>query len=326
VTAFRALLNALPVVLVFTGCTLNDGDESERRPAPNPPVANTVRADGSSTVAPFAKHAAELFRRENPEVRITVAVSGTRGGFKRFCGGEIDIWNASRPIAEEEEFVCVATGLDFFGFPIANDAVTLITSRRNHWARCLTTRQIRRIWRPGSRVRRWNEIDRRFPNEKLQLFGPDAESGTFEFFTEAINRSRGESRSDYTSSEDDNDTVRAVRQSSGGLGYVGYTYYAANQDSLRAIAVDGGGGCARPSVETVQKGTYDPLSRRLYLYVNAGSLQRTAVKEFVGFMLTDVDAPLLASLARLIPLTAREAAQTERAFRRAVSEEPPAPS
>jgi phosphate transport system substrate-binding protein len=314
------------MVLVFTGCTLNDREESERRPAPNPAVANTVRADGSSTVAPFAKHAAALFQRENPKVRVTVSVSGTRGGFKRFCGGEIDIWNASRPIAEEEEFVCAASGLEFFGFPIANDAVTLIASRRNDWARCLTTRQIRRIWRPGSRVRRWNQIDRRFPDERLQLFGPDAESGTFEFFTEAINRARGESRSDYTGSDNDNDTVRAVRESIGGLGYVGYTYYAANQDSLRAIAVDGGGGCARPSVETVQKGTYVPLSRRLYLYVNAASLQRAPVREFVRFVLADIDAPLLAVLGRLIPLTERQAAQAKEAFRRAVSEEPPAPS
>jgi len=301
-------------VLAASAC---GGDDDGERTTSEVAISGTVQIDGSSTVGPFARQVATLFESDHPGARITVSVSNTGGGFEHFCAGERDISNASRPITRKEKQACRAEGVDYLVFPVANDAVTLITSKRNAWADCLTTLQLKRIWEPGSRIERWNQIDPRFPNEQLRLFGPDADSGTFDFFTETINGKRSASRSDYRGSKVDEVTVRGVARSDGGLGYLGFNHYTANKDVLNAIAVDSGGGCVTPSVETVQDGTYKPLSRPLYVYVNKASAQRPAVAEFLHFMLTGVETPLVAITAKLIPLTERQRVRAVRALDRA---------
>jgi phosphate transport system substrate-binding protein len=311
--------HALVVVLLTASACAGDDEETSPAFTTNGEVSGIVQVAGSSTLGPFATEAARLFGNDNPRVRVAVSISGTGGGFERFCAGETDISNASRPIAEAEERACRRKGINYFDFPVANDAVTLITSKQNDWADCLTTQQLERIWQPGSRLERWSQVDPSFPDEELRLFGPDTDSGTFNFFTEEINGESGATRSDYTRSEEDSATVRGVSASRGGLGYLGFSYYAANRDSLNAVAVDGPGICVVPSVETVHNGTYKPLSRPLYVYVNTASFKRAAVRKFVRFMLTGFDAPLSALDARLIPLTERQLAQAERAFRRAAS-------
>jgi phosphate transport system substrate-binding protein len=314
--ATPAILGAL--ALVFAGSACQQDDEAQP-PRTTGALSGDVRADGSSTVAPFITTAAGIFQRENRGVQVVVGVSGTAGGFERFCAGETDISNASRPIASEEERACEAEGVEYAEFQVANDALTVIASGRNEWVDCLTTKQLKRIWRPGSNIDNWNQLDPRFPDVELRLFGPGVDSGTFEFFTERIVGGRGSSRSDYISTENDIIIVRGVARSAGGLGYVGYSYYAGNADTLKALRIDGGLGCVAPTIETVQNGSYAPLSRPLYVYVNTASLARPAVRNFVRFMLLDSDVPLIAVSVTLIPLTPQQVVRTQRAFRRAIS-------
>ena len=206
---------------------------------------------------------------------MTVGVSGTGGGFERFCRGETDLSNASRPIKEDEEApLCKDGGVEFVEFQVANDALTVVVNKDNDWVTCLTTEQLAKIWGPDSKVKNWNEVDPSFPDEKLSLFGPGTDSGTFDYFTGEINGEEGASRSDYNASEDDNDTVTGVAGEKGGLGYFGFSYFEENQDTLKAIEIDGGDGCVAPSVEAAQDGTYKPLSRPLYIYVKTGRARR----------------------------------------------------
>jgi len=267
-------------------------------------LSGKVEADGSSTVGPLTTRAAELFREQQPNVNVTVGTSGTGGGFERFCAGETDISDASRPIkedpADKEASVCKEAGIDYTEFQVAIDALTVVVHAENDWATCLTVDQLKKVWEPKSKVNNWNQIDPSFPDEQLELAGPGTDSGTFDYFTDEINGEEGASRSDYTASEDDNVIVQAVSGQTGGLGYFGYTYYEENSDTLKALEVDGGEGCVAPSVETARDGTYAPLSRPLFIYVKNESLQRPEVQGFLRYYFENITQ--VAEEARFIPL------------------------
>ena len=293
-----ALLTA--AVLVLTGCGgPSVGDDSAGGGAAA--LSGPVVIDGSSTVEPLSSAAAELFQSVHPDVNVTVGTSGTGGGFQKFCAGETDISNASRPIKDEEAQRCVAQGIGFEELQVANDALTVVVNRENTWARCLTVDQLKRIWQPGSTVTNWNQVDPGFPNEPLTLFGPGADSGTFDYFTDEIVGEEGASRTDYSATEDDNVIVQGVRGARGALGYFGFTYYEENTDGLAAVAIDAGQGCVAPSAEAAQNGTYAPLSRPLFIYVSTTGLQKPQVAAFVEFYLERNDE--IVTAARFVPMT-----------------------
>lgn len=268
-------------------------------------LTGRIRADGSSTVAPLMSLAAERFRKQEPKVRVTVGTSGTGGGFERFCRGETDLSNASRPIKEEEAQLCEKNRVGSLELQVANDGIAVVVSKENTWASCLTVDQLKTIWEPKSKVDSWRDVDPSFPDEKLNLFGAGTDSGTFDYFTDAIVGEEGASRSDYTPSEDDNVTVRGVSGEKGALGYFGLSYYLENTGLLRALAIGGGDGCVEPTVETVQDGTYKPLSRPLFTYVNEDSLaEKPAVDPFLTFLLDNQSG--LAKGAKFVPMTQQQ--------------------
>jgi phosphate transport system substrate-binding protein len=268
-------------------------------------LSGRIRIDGSSTVAPLVTYAAEQFRKDEPGVRITVGVAGTGGGFERFCRGETDLSNASRPVKDEERAVCEENGIRFFELQVANDGIAIVVNPSNDWAECLTVDQLKKIWEPGSKVRSWRDVDPSFPDEELDLFGAGTDSGTFDYFTEAIVGEEGSSRSDYTATEDDNVTVQGVSGDKGGLGYFGLSYLLENEGRVKAVPVDGGEGCVEPSVETVQSGEYKPLSRPLFTYVKEDALEeKPAVDPFITFLLDN--EPRLARAAKFVPMTTEQ--------------------
>jgi len=266
-----------------------------------------ISADGSSTVGPFVTKAAEDFK-DAGGVDVTVGISGTGGGFERFCAGETDLSNASRPIDEDEQALCEENGVEYVEFRVATDALTNVVNVENDWATCLTVEQLNAIWKPGSKVNNWNQVDPSFPDEPLKLFGPGTDSGTFDYFTGEINGEEGASRSDYQASEDDNVLVQGVVGERGGLGYFGFSYFEENQDTLEALEVDGGAGCVAPSVETAQDDTYTPLSRPLFVYVKLSSFDDSEdVRDFVKFMLDSNES--IATAAQFVPLSDTQVAE-----------------
>jgi len=261
----------------------------------------TVRIDGSSTVFPITEAAAEAFQKaQGGKVRVTVGVSGTGGGFKKFCRGETDISNASRPILAKEIADCKAAGVSFIELPIAYDALTVVVNPQNKWATNLTVDELKKIWSPDSKINNWSQVRQGFPNVPLKLFGAGADSGTFDYFTEAINGKAKVSRKDYTASEDDNVLVQGVSRERGALGYFGYAYYAENRNRLKAVAINNGKGPVLPSEQTVLNGTYQPLSRPIFIYVNSRAAQRPEVKQFVTYYLNN--APALVKKVRYVSL------------------------
>jgi phosphate transport system substrate-binding protein len=266
-------------------------------------LSGRVQADGSSTVAPLVTLAAEQFRKEEPDVKVTVGVSGTGGGFERFCAGETDLSNASRAIEDEERAACEKEGIQFRELQVANDGLSVVVNPSNDWVDCLTVDQLRKIWEPGSKVKTWKDVDPSFPDTKLELFGPGTDSGTFDYFTDAIVGEEGASRSDYSATEDDNVIVNGVSGSDGGLGYLGLSYVEQNQGKLKPLAIDAGDGCVEPSVETVQNGNYRPLSRPLFIYVTVSALEdKEQVAGFLTYLLDHERA--LTRKALFVPLTA----------------------
>jgi phosphate transport system substrate-binding protein len=270
-----------------------------------PQLKGTISADGSSTVGPWTIAAAEMYRKVQPKVRITVGISGTGGGFERFCRGEIDLADASRAIKASENATCQQNGIKWVAFTVANDGITLVTNKQNTWASCLTTAELKKIWNTGSKVDNWKDIRPGFPDVPLKLFGPGTDSGTFDFFTEFINGKQKASRSDYTASEDDNILVQGVEGTRGALGYFGLSYYEENANRLNDLGVDGGGGCVKPNKKTVQDRSYKPLSRGLYIYAKRDSFKRAAVRSFIGFALNN--QAKVAKAARFVPLTQAQA-------------------
>jgi len=249
---------------------------------------SVIKLDGSSTVFPIAEAVAEEFQiSKRGKVRVTVGIAGTGGGFKRFCRGETDISDASRPILKEEMETCRAAGIKYLELPIAFDALTVVVNPQNTWVKSLTVADLKKMWEPSaqSRVKTWNQIRSEWPAQPLMLFGPGADSGTFDYFTEAVNGKAKASRGDYTASEDDNVLVQGVSRDVNGLGYFGYAYYIENRDKLAAVSIvpqDGKPGVL-PSMETVINGSYQPLSRPIFIYVNAASAKKPEVKEFVEY-------------------------------------------
>ena len=249
-------------------------------------ISGTVTVDGSSTVAPLSEAAADLFRGVEPGVNVTVATAGTGGGFQKFCAGETDISDASRPIKDEEAAACKAKGIDFTEVIVANDGLSVVVNPENTWAKCLTVKQLQTMWSPESegKIKNWNQIDESFPDQPLTLFGAGTDSGTFDYFTEAINGEEGASRTDYSPSEDDNVTIQGVKGDKGAVGYFGLSYVEQNPDAVKAVEVDGGGGCVSPSKETVQDKSYKPLARPLFIYVkNTSYKDNQAVRAYVDF-------------------------------------------
>ncbi|MCZ7588984.1 MAG: PstS family phosphate ABC transporter substrate-binding protein [Gaiella sp.] len=259
----------------------------------------SVTADGSSTVGPYVTAAAESFRDENG-ADVTVGISGTGGGFERFCRGETDISNASRPIDEDEVAICKENGVEYVELQVANDALTVVVSSANDWATCLTVDELNAIWKPGSTASSWSQVRASFPDEPLELFGPGTDSGTFDYFTEVINGDGGASRTDYQASEDDNVLVQGVKGTEGGMGYFGFSYYEENQAELKALEIDGGSGCVAPSVEAAQGGEYVPLARPLFVYASTEALGRSEVESFLRYMLEHETE--IAERAQFVPL------------------------
>jgi phosphate transport system substrate-binding protein len=307
----KKLLTTLAVAgtLAFGVVACGDDEESPQAAAGSGgELSGEIAIDGSSTVAPFAEAAAELFQEENGGVRITVGTSGTGGGFEKFCAGETDISDASRPIKDDEEVpLCEKGGVEYTEVQVANDGIAIATNKELA-VDCLTTDQLKQIWNKGSKVASLADVDGSLPDTELSLYGPGTDSGTFDFFTDEINGEEGVSREDYEASEDDNQLVTGVSGDEGGFGYFGFSYFEAAADKLNLVGVDSGdGNCVKPSVETIQDGTYKPLARPLFMYPSKQAMQRPEVKAFMDFVTSQ--APMIAEAAKIVPLTSEQ--QTE---------------
>jgi phosphate transport system substrate-binding protein len=253
-------------------------------------LSGEIRADGSSTVWPMTDEAALLLMERAENVDITVDVSGTGGGFRTFCAGETDLQNASRPINAEEMEACRQAGVSYYLFEVAYDGITVVVHPDNDFAFCLTVEQLRQLWQPDGHANTWRDLDPAWPDEAIELYGPGPDSGTFDFFTGAIVGEEGASRTDYVPSENDLDLVEGVATDDEGLGYFGYAYFEGARERLKPIAIDAGSGCVLPSSQTIGDGTYQPLSRPLFVYVSAASLTRAEVAEFMRFYLVHAQA------------------------------------
>jgi phosphate transport system substrate-binding protein len=301
---FPAAIVLIAMGLFLAACGNDDGGGGG-----GSDLSGSIQIDGSSTVGPLSEAAAELFREENPNVRITVGISGTGGGFEKFCAGETDISDASRAIEQDEIDACKKENIAYEEVQIANDGLAVVVNPDNDWAECLTTAELKKIWEPGSKVSNWNQVKDGFPDQGMELFGAGTDSGTFDYFTEAINGEEGATRKDYSPSEDDNVTVQGVSGDRGNLGYFGLSYAIANEGRVKAVQVDGGDGCVEPTTETVQNGTYKPLARPLFVYPPARALQKPEVQAFVQFYVDNYEA--IAEQAQFVPLTEEQAQQAK---------------
>jgi len=272
--------------------------------APQAAKAQVIQLDGSSTVFPITEAVAEEFQKARKgKVKVTVGIAGTGGGFKKFCRAETDVSNASRPILKSEIEDCKKSGVQFIELPVAFDALTVIVNPKNDWVKSLTIADLKKMWEPSAqgKITTWNQIRPEWPNNPLKLFGPGADSGTFDYFTEAIVGKAKSSRGDFTASEDDNVLVQGVANDRNALGYFGFAYYIENQKKLKAVPIVGAKGAVGPSPKTVEDGTYQPLSRPIFIYISKKSLDsKPEVKEFVDFYLKN--APQLVKQVKYIAL------------------------
>jgi phosphate transport system substrate-binding protein len=295
----KVTLALLPLAIslaMLGGCTTTStsskkADTATETKAPDTKVAaGSVNIDGSSTVFPISEAISESFSKANAGKKVAVAQSGTGGGFKKFCRGETDISGASRPILQKEIDACKEKGIEYLEIPIAYDALTVVINPANTWAKNLTVADLKKMWEKDAmgKVMKWKDINPTFPDAKLNLFGAGSSSGTFDYFTEAINGKAKEGRGDYTATEEDNVIVKGVTSDKNALGYFGYAYYEANKTKLTAVGIDSGKGPVLPSAETVKDGTYTPLSRPLFIYVSSKSLEKPDVKAFVDYYMAQV--------------------------------------
>ncbi len=293
-----ASIGTLTLTLAACGGT---GDQATSSGEGGSQVSGSVSIDGSSTVFPIAEAMAEEFQGQYSDVRVTVGVSGSGGGFKKFCNDETDISNASRPIKPSEQEMCAEAGVEYIEIPVAFDAISVVRHPENDWAECLTTEELETIWKPEAQgeVDNWSQVRDGFPDQSLGLYGPGTDSGTFDYFTEAIVGEGGASRGDYTATEDDNVIVQGVSSDEGGLGYLGLAYYEENQEKLAAVGIDDGNpdngeGCIKPSAAAVEEGTYQPLARPLFMYVKKSAAEeKPQVQEFVQFYLSEENSGLV---------------------------------
>lgn len=313
-TLYRAAAPAALLLLALTAC----GGGNEAEAGSNGDAGSTTEAgltgevivDGSSTVQPLTAAAGELFREVESGVNVSVGTSGTGGGFEVFCQGETDISNASRPIKDEEAQACADAGIEFTELRVATDALTVVVSAENDFIQCLTTEELATLWGPDAEgeITTWDQVNPEFPAETIELYGPGTDSGTFDYFTDEINGEEGASRTDYNASEDDNVLVQGVSGSANALGYFGFTYFEENAEALKAVEIDSGEGCVAPSSETAGDGSYTPLARPLFIYVNNASFaEKPYVAEFVKFY-ADQDAEI-AEAAQYIPLNDEQAGE-----------------
>jgi phosphate transport system substrate-binding protein len=278
------------LALAVAACGDDEKDTSGGNSSPTsaaPKLSGNINGDGSSTVFPITEAVAEEFKKIQPNVNVTVGISGTGGGFKKFCNGETDFSDASRPIKDDEKQACAAKAIEYTEFQIGFDGLSVITNTSNDFVDCLTVAELKAIWSPDSKVNNWKDVRPGFPDKALKLYGPGTDSGTFDYFTEVINGTAKASRSDYAASEDDNVLVQGIEGDNGGLGYFGFAYYEENADKLKLLGVDSGTGCVEPARDTILDKTYKPLSRPLFVYVKKTALARPEVKEFVRYFLTD---------------------------------------
>ena len=265
-------------------------------------LKGSIAIDGSSTVYPFAQAAAELFNEDNPDVKISVGQSGTGGGFEKFCAGETDISDASRPIKDDEEVpVCEKAGVKFAEVQVANDGIAVATNKELK-VDCLTVAQLKQIWNKGSKIKSLKDVDSSLPDTELSLYGPGTDSGTFDFFTDAVNGEEGVTREDYEASEDDNQLVTGVSGDAGGLGYFGFSYYEQNADKMNLVGVgEDEASCVKPSAATIQDGSYKPLSRPIFMYPSAKAIARPEVKAFMDFIIANQND--IAKAANIVGMT-----------------------
>jgi len=278
-------------------------------------AGGTVVVDGSSTVLPLSDAAAELLNEDGSSVNVTVGEAGTGGGFERFCKGETDVSDASRPIKTDEDAegpACDAAGIEYTELHVATDALTVVVPK-DLAVDCLTVEQLKALWNKGSKIDNWKKLDASFPDQEIKFFGPGADSGTFDYFTDEINGEEGVQRDGVEQSENDGIIVQGVSQNEGAIGYFGYTYYEENTDTLKALQIDSGDGCVAPSAETAADGTYSPLARPLFIYVNNKKYaDNDAVKEYVDFYIENLST--IAEKAKFIGLNDEQVAETKAAL------------
>ena len=295
----------------------NDSSSSTDKTSSGGNLSGNIKIDGSSTVFPFTQAAAEQFKGQNTGVDIAVGESGTGGGFEKFCAGETDVSDASRPIdAKKEVPVCEKNAVKYSEVQVANDGIAIVTNK-DLKIDCVTTDELKKLWNSTSKISNYKQLDPKLPDQKVALFGPGTDSGTFDFFTETINGVKGDTRKDYSPSEDDNVTVQGVSGDKGGLGYFGFSYYEDNIDKLNLVKVDGGAGCVAPSKAAIQDGSYKPLSRPLFMYPAAKSIARPEVKGFLDYVLENETA--IADASKIVPLTAEQLTKAKAALTTAES-------
>ncbi len=299
------LIAVAALAVSLTACGGKRGDQSAQR------AGDVITVDGSSTVFLVTEAVAEEFQKTGSGLRVTVGSTGTGGGFQKFCRNETDLSNASRPIKTGEHDSCAKAGIAYIELPIAYDGIAIVVHPKNTWVTSMTVAELKTLWEPAAqgKIKRWNHIRPDWPNKEIHLFGAGVDSGTFDYFTEAIVGKEAQSRGDYTSSEDDNVIVQGVSGDQNALGYFGYAYYEQNKEKLKLVAIDdkddaNGAGPIAPSPETVSGGTYRPLSRPIFIYAKVKSLERAEVNNFVDFYLTQ--GPMLAREVGYIPLSGRE--------------------
>jgi phosphate transport system substrate-binding protein len=291
---FSAL--GLAAALLLIGCGKTEGDSGASD------LSGSVAVDGSSTVAPISEAVAEEFQITNPNVRVTVGIAGTGGGFKRFCAGETDVSDASRPMTGEEKAACQTAGVEWVELPVAWDGLSVVVNPQNDFVTCLTVEELKKIWQPNSTVATWRDVRSEFPAQQIKLYGPGTDSGTFDYFTEVVVGKAKSSRPDYQASEDDNVLVQGVAGDQYALGYFGHAYVKENPDKVKPIGIDNGAGCVDPTDETISNKSYAPLSRELFLYVKRAALARPEVSGFVRYYMDN--APEATASTGYLPLEA----------------------
>jgi phosphate transport system substrate-binding protein len=307
-----AVAGCVMLALGLAACGGDDDDDSgSDSGSTTESVSGSITIDGSSTVAPLTERIAEDFQADNPDVRVSVGTAGTSGGFEKFCAGETDANDASRAIEATEKKACQEGGVEYEEVQVANDALTVVVNSENP-VTCMSVDQLSSVWDKGSTLDSWDQIkdlDAEY-SESLDLYGPGTDSGTFDYFTEAINGEEGVQRTDYNNvGEDDNATVTGVSGSPGGMGYFGFSFYQENSDTLKALEVDGGDGCVAPSEETVQDGTYTPLGRPLFIYPSGESLQDPAMRSFIEYYVDNVNT--VAPEIGFIPMTDEQTTESQ---------------
>lgn len=281
----KLALASLAVIGAFALFGCGGGAQQSGDSAANAPIEGAVAIDGSSTVYPISEAVAEEFRGEQPRVRVTIGISGTGGGMKKFTVGETDISDASRPIKAKEQEKATENGIEYIECPVAFDGLSVVINPENDFVDHLTTEELHRIWQPESTVTTWKDVRPQWPDRRIKLYGPGTDSGTFDYFTEAINGKSQSCRSDFTASEDDNVLVAGVAGDVDALGFFGFAYYVENQSRLKVVPIDDGKGPVAPSTQTINDGSYSPLSRPLFIYISTASLKKASVKAFVDFYL-----------------------------------------